>query len=105
MTPLFPGRNPDGPSDAGLDAMLEKAFRQQAIMPPKEATDSARLARAFALEQDWAMPQPERRKWHRCVLVILGALLATLLLGRMLESLKSTEQRPAPRAELVRLSQ
>jgi NAD(P)-dependent dehydrogenase (short-subunit alcohol dehydrogenase family) len=43
----------------------------------------------------WPLPQPERFKWRRCLLVILGALLATLLLGRLLESLRVADRRPA----------
>jgi AAA domain-containing protein len=41
-----------------------------------------------------SLPQPERFNWRRCLLVILGALLATLLLGRVLERLRVADQRP-----------
>jgi hypothetical protein len=48
----------------------------------------------FALRKPGSLPQPECGKWRRSVLVILGALLATLLLGRLLENLKAADQEP-----------
>jgi hypothetical protein len=78
MESLFPARNPKGGTDAKLDAMFERALS----------------ASEFALAPGWPLPQPERGKWRRCVLVILVALLATLLLGRLLENLKAADQQP-----------
>ena len=90
LEPLLPGRKPQAGTDQKLDEMFERALS----------------VREFARLHGWPLPpQPERFKWRRCLLVVLGALLATLLLGRLLESLRVADQRPpaAPHAELVRL--
>ena len=92
--PLFPRRNPQAGTDSAFEGMFEKALRQPTNKPPRKAPNTTRLARLFALEHDWPLPQPERGRWRRCVLVILGALLATLLLGRLLENLKAADQQP-----------
>jgi hypothetical protein len=93
MAPLFPGRDPKSGTESHFDTMLEEAFRQPTANPV--AVDTTRSAREFALAHGWPLPQTQaRRKWFQCVLVILGALLATLLLGRVLESLKAAEQQP-----------
>jgi hypothetical protein len=74
-----PGRKPQ----AGTDQKLAERFER------------ALSVREFALLHGWPLPpQPERFKWRRCLLVVLGALLATLLLGRLLESLRVADQRP-----------
>jgi hypothetical protein len=78
LEPLLPGRDPKASTDKELDQMFERALS----------------AREFARAHGWPLPQPERFKWRRCVLVILGSLLATLLLGRVLESLRVADQRP-----------
>jgi hypothetical protein len=75
---IFPGRERKGGTDQKPDAMFERAFS----------------VREFALLHDWPLPQPDRFKWRRCLLVILGAILGTLLLGRVLENLKAADQRP-----------
>jgi hypothetical protein len=106
--PLLPGRDPKAGTDQGLDTMFERALS----------------VREFARLHGWPLPQPEHFKWRRCVLVILGAILATLLLGQVLERLRQTPREPiappaptatqlatqtvpqprqAPRAQLVRL--
>lgn len=64
--PLLPGRKPQAGTDQELDEMFERAMS----------------VAEFARMHGWPLPQPERFKWRRCLLVILGALLATLLLGR-----------------------
>jgi len=76
--PLFPRRNPQAGTDSAFEGMFEKALRQPTNKPPREAPNTTRLARLFALEHDWPLPQPERGRWRRCVLVILGALLAQI---------------------------
>jgi hypothetical protein len=63
--PLFSGRKPQAGTDQKLDTMFERALS----------------AREFARLHGWPLSQPERFKWRRCLLVILGALSATLLLG------------------------
>ena len=76
--PLFPRRNPQAGTDSAFEGMFEKALRQPTNKPPREAPNTTRLARLFALEHDWPLPQPERGRWRRCVLAILGALLAPI---------------------------
>jgi hypothetical protein len=89
LEPLFLGRNPKAGTDKQLDERFERAMS----------------AREFARAHGWPLPQPERFKWRRCLLVILGALLATLLLGRLLESLRAADQRPtAPPLADARIS-
>jgi hypothetical protein len=83
--PLFPGRKPQAGTDQELDQMFERAMS----------------VREFARLHGWPLPQPERFKWRRCVLVILGALLATLLLGQLLESLKAVAQPSTPTAPAI----
>jgi hypothetical protein len=91
--PLFANRNPHAGTDARFDALLEEAFRPSTANPV--AVDTTRSAREFALAHGWPLPQTQaRRKWLRCVLVILGAILATLLLGQLLEGLRTADQRP-----------
>jgi hypothetical protein len=78
LEPLLPGRDPKAGTDQKLDEMFERALS----------------VREFARSRGWPLPEPERFKWRRCLLVILGAILATLLLGRVLESLRVADQRP-----------
>jgi hypothetical protein len=94
--PLFPGCDREAGTDADLDTMLRRAFDQQCFVGRRESPDTTGLARQFALEHGWPLPQPEtlRRKRLRCLVVILGAILATLLLGQVLESLRRADQRP-----------
>ena len=78
LEPLLPGRDPKAGSDKQIDAMFERALS----------------VREFARLHGWPLPEPERFKWRRCVLVILGALLATLLLGQLLERLRLASTQP-----------
>jgi hypothetical protein len=99
MAPLFPGRDPKSGTDSHFDTMLEEAFRQPTAN--SALVDTTRSAREFALAHGWLLPQPEPRKWLPCVLVLLGTLLATLLLGRVLESLRTADQRtPVAKAKV-----
>jgi len=92
--PLFPGRDPLAGTDADFDQMFEQALRSKTT-PHTHLPDTTRAAREFALAHGWPLPQPEpRRKWLRCLVVILGTILATLLLGRLLENLKAADQQP-----------
>jgi hypothetical protein len=79
LEPLLPGRDPKAGTDQKLDEMFERALS----------------VREFARLHGWPLPQPERFKWRRCLLVILGALLATLLLGQLLESLRLASTQPS----------
>jgi hypothetical protein len=93
MESLFTGQDPKADTDADFDQMLEQALRSKPTThthPP----DTTRSAREFTLEHGWPLPRPERGKWRRCVLVIIGAVLATLLLGWLLENLKAADQQP-----------
>jgi hypothetical protein len=73
-------------TDKELDQMFERAMS----------------AREFARLHGWPLPQRERFKWRRCLLVVLGALLATLLLGQLLEHLRLANTQPtAPAIENV----
>jgi hypothetical protein len=100
MESLFPGRDANAGTDARFDALLAEVFREPIANPA--LVDTTRSAHAFAIAQGWPLPQAqERSKWLRCVLVILGALLATLLLGRVLEGLRMTDQRtPVAKAKV-----
>jgi hypothetical protein len=93
MESLFTGRDRKAGTDTDFDQMLEQALRSKPTTHTHQP-DTTRSAREFALAQGWPLPQPERGKWRRCVLVILGALLATLLLGRLLENLNAADQQP-----------
>jgi hypothetical protein len=84
--PLFPGRDRKAGSDKHFDTMFERALS----------------VREFARLHGWPLPQPERFKWRRCLLVTLGALLTTLLLGQLLEHLRLASTQPtAPAIENV----
>jgi hypothetical protein len=97
--PLFPGRNPDSGTDPILDLMLADALPQD---EPKGPADTTRPAREFAREHGWPVPQPEPRKWVRCLAVVIGSVLLTLLIGQGLEKLRVAGQKtnaspvPAP---------
>ena len=54
--PLLPSRKPQAGTDQVLDQMFERALS----------------AREFARTHGWPLPQSERFKWRRCLLVILG---------------------------------
>jgi len=75
---LFPGRNPKAGTDQELDERFERALS----------------AREFARLHGWPLPQPERFNWRRCLLVTVGSLLATLLLGQLLERLRLASTQP-----------
>jgi hypothetical protein len=66
-------------ADKELDQMFERAMS----------------VHEFARMHGWPLPQRERFKWRQCLLVILGAILATLLLGQLLESLRVAERAAA----------
>ena len=84
--PLLPSRKPQAGTDQEPDQMFERALS----------------AREFARAHGWPLPQPERFKWRRCLLVILGALSATLLLGQLLERLRLASTHPtAPAIENI----
>jgi hypothetical protein len=70
--PLLPGRDPKAGTDQELDTMFERALS----------------VREFARLHGWPLPQPERGKWRASLAVIVGSLLATLLLGQLLERLR-----------------
>jgi hypothetical protein len=76
--PLLPGRDPKAGTDQELDTMFERALS----------------VREFARLHGWPLPQRERFKWRQCLLVVLGALLATLLLGQILERLRLASTQP-----------
>jgi transposase-like protein len=76
--PLLPSRKPQADTDQALDQSFERTM------------SVAEFARAHG----WPLPQEERFKWRRCLLVVLGALLATLLLGQLLESLRLASTQP-----------
>jgi hypothetical protein len=82
----------DPGTDPILDAMLAEALRQDV---PNQSADRHRLAREFVPKRGWPVPPRDRRKWMRPLLVVIGALLATLLLGEMLEHLRPTANPPA----------
>jgi hypothetical protein len=122
----------DSGTDPILDTMLAEALsRQDATNQP---ADTTRAAREFARARGWPLPQREpQRKWVRCLLMIIGSVLLTLLACQMLERFRQIDQKtnaaaaptalpqptltpkprpvfqptplfsPVPRAELVRL--
>jgi hypothetical protein len=94
----------DSGTDPILDTMLAEALsRQNATNQP---ADTTRAAREFAREHGWPLPQPERRKWKRCLAVVLGSVIATLLLGQALERLRQTGRETiAPPAPIQALPQ
>jgi hypothetical protein len=83
----------DSGTDPILDTMLADALREDVS---KEPADTTRAAREFADERGWPVPAREPRKWVRPLLVVLGSIIATLLLGQALEHLRSSAYEPAP---------
>jgi hypothetical protein len=65
LEPLLPGRDPKAGIDQELDTMFERALS----------------VREFARSRGWPLPEPERFKWRRCLLVILGAILGHAAAG------------------------
>ena len=78
LEPLLPGRKRQAGTDQKLDERFERALS----------------VAEFARMHGWPLPEPERFKWRWCLLVILGAILATLLLGQILERLRLASSQP-----------
>jgi hypothetical protein len=78
-------------TDPILDTMLADALsRQDATNQP---ADTTRAAPEFAREHGWPLPQRDRRKWVRPLLVVVGSVLLTLLAGQMLERFRQIGQK------------
>jgi hypothetical protein len=93
----------DSGTDPVFDTMLADALSRQD--EPKELDHGSSLPRPSAGIREahgWPLPQRDRRKWMRPLLIALGTLLAMLLVGQTLEHFRQTNQKtiaspvPAP---------
>jgi hypothetical protein len=83
--PLFPSRNPRGPSDPLMDQQLREALLREALRLSASEASGVRVTPNAA-----PLPQERKARWLAHVGCMLCATLLLIVLGRALESWRTS---------------